>query len=392
MPSTAALLNSLEPAELDGVLALHAALRYGLDVEILPRQVLISVVEGNSNEMSFVHGIPGNTGLAPVTYAQDKRMRRAQMERAGIPIPKGATFSLGYGSKLAARYAKQIGYPITVKPAVGDNGIEGFLNVRNRRGMREALAYLSQPTTERETFTRASYGLTELREPGIEDGKVTVPPGYLFIVEKHLVGQYLRFLVVDGEVVSAILCEGYPVDRTLSGGREVLNELHPEVVDLAARAGQVIPGVPAVAVDIVIPNPAAPLEGQTYGLVEYSERPYLWVQGVVDPELPLVLSDKIFRSYADKLGFTLSAPRDEIELSFDAMAIPDARAGAKAMEETAKKWGFELQVSDVDQLGGSVSGTLSGDALLIAAFADALLDGKIDDTPVMMASFRPKAS
>ena len=79
-------------------------------------------------------------------------------------------------------------------------------------------------------------------------------------------------------------------------------------------------------------------------------------------------------------------------LSFDAMAIPDARAGAKAMEETAKKWGFELQVSDVDQLGGSVSGTLSGDALLIAAFADALLDGKIDDTPVMMASFRPKAS
>lgn len=392
MPSTAALLNSLEPAELDGVLALHAALRYGLDVEILPRQVLISVVEGNSNEMSFVHGIPGNTGLAPVTYAQDKRMRRAQMERAGIPIPKGATFSLGYGSKLAARYAKQIGYPITVKPAVGDNGIEGFLNIRNRRGMREALAYLSQPTTERETFTRASYGLTELREPGIEDGKVTVPPGYLFIVEKHLVGQYLRFLVVDGEVVSAILCEGYPVDRTLSGGREVLNELHPEVVDLAARAGQVIPGVPAVAVDIVIPNPAAPLEGQTYGLVEYSERPYLWVQGVVDPELPLVLSDKIFRSYADKLGFTLSAPRDEIELSFDAMAIPDARAGAKAMEETAKKWGFELQVSDVDQLGGSVSGTLSGDALLIAAFADALLDGKIDDTPVMMASFRPKAS
>lgn len=391
MPSTAALLNS-EPAELDGVLALHAALRYGLDVEILPRQVLISVVEGNSNEMSFVHGIPGNTGLAPVTYAQDKRMRRAQMERAGIPIPKGATFSLGYGSKLAARYAKQIGYPITVKPAVGDNGIEGFLNIRNRRGMREALAYLSQPTTERETFTRASYGLTELREPGIEDGKVTVPPGYLFIVEKHLVGQYLRFLVVDGEVVSAILCEGYPVDRTLSGGREVLNELHPEVVDLAARAGQVIPGVPAVAVDIVIPNPAAPLEGQTYGLVEYSERPYLWVQGVVDPELPLVLSDKIFRSYADKLGFTLSAPRDEIELSFDAMAIPDARAGAKAMEETAKKWGFELQVSDVDQLGGSVSGTLSGDALLIAAFADALLDGKIDDTPVMMASFRPKAS
>ncbi len=279
-----------------------------------------------------------------------------------------------------------------MKPAVGDNGIEGFLNIRNRRGMREALAYLSQPTTERETFTRASYGLTELREPGIEDGKVTVPPGYLFIVEKHLVGQYLRFLVVDGEVVSAILCEGYPVDRTLSGGREVLNELHPEVVDLAARAGQVIPGVPAVAVDIVIPNPAAPLEGQTYGLVEYSERPYLWVQGVVDPELPLVLSDKIFRSYADKLGFTLSAPRDEIELSFDAMAIPDARAGAKAMEETAKKWGFELQVSDVDQLGGSVSGTLSGDALLIAAFADALLDGKIDDTPVMMASFRPKAS
>lgn len=392
MPSTAALLNSLEPAELDGVLALHAALRYGLDVEILPRQVLILTVEGNSDEMSFVHGISGSTGLAPVTYAQDKRMRRAQMERVGVPIPKGATFSLGYGSKLAARYARQIGYPITVKPAVGDNGIEAFLNVHNRRGMQEALAYLSQPTTERETFTRASYGLTELREPGIEDGKVTVPPGYLFIVEKHVVGQYLRFLVIDGEVVSAILCEGYPVDRTLSGGRDVLNEIHPELVDLASRAGTVIPGIPVAAVDIVVPNPSAPLKGQVYGLVEYSERPYLWVQGVVDPELPLTLSDKIFRSYADELGVALPAPRDEISLSFDAMAIPDARAGVKAIEDTAAKWGFQLQVSEVDQLGGSVSGSVSGNALLIATFADALLGGKIDDTPVMMARFRTNAS
>lgn len=391
MSSIAALLNSLEPAELDGVLALHSALRYGLDVEILPRQVLISSVGNNSNEMSFVHGIPGNTGLAPVTYAQDKRMRRAQMERVGIPIPKGATFSLGYGSKLAARYAKQIGYPITVKPAVGDNGIEAFLNIRHRSGLGEALAYLSQPTTERETFTRASYGLTELREPGIEDGKVTVPPGYLFIVEKHIVGEYIRFLVIDGEVVSAILCEGYPVDRTLSGGREVLNEIHPELVDLAGRAGQVIPGIPVVAVDIVVPNPVAPLEGQTYGLVEYSERPYLWVQRVVDLQLPLALSDEIFRSYAGKLDYELADPRDEIELSFEAMAIPDARAGAKAMEDTARRWGFELQVSDVDQLGGSVSGTLSGNALLIAVFADALLDGKIDDTPVMMAHLRANA-
>lgn len=392
MPSTAALLGALQPAELDGVLALRASLRYGLDVEILPRQILIATETNSSDELSFVHGIPGSTGLAPVTYAQDKRMRRAQMESAGVPVPKGGTFSLGYGSKLAGRYAKQIGYPITVKPAVGDNGIEAFLGIRNRRELREALAYLSQPTSERGTFTRAAYGLTELREPGIEDGKVTVPPGYLFIVEKHLTGKYLRFLINEGKVISAILCEGYPVDRTLSSGREVLNEIHPELIELATRAGQVIPGISVAAVDIVVPNPTAALKGQTYGLVEYSERPYLWVQGVVDPGLPLALSDEIFRTYAKRQGFELPEPKETIELSFEAHAIPDARAGARAMEEAAANGGFELQVSDVDQLGGAVSGTIVGDAMAVAIFADALLEGKIDDTPVMMANFRAKRS
>src|SRR5699024_6140981 len=120
----------LNPIECDGVLLLRAALRYGLDVSLYPRQILLASAAGLP-ELSFVHGLPGTSGLGPVTYAQDKRMRRALMERSGIPVPRGATFTMGRGVNGAKKFASELGFPVVIKPAIGDNVIETFRNLHD---------------------------------------------------------------------------------------------------------------------------------------------------------------------------------------------------------------------------------------------------------------------
>src|SRR5690625_2892029 len=198
------------PPELrDGFEVHAAALRNGFHTSLYPRQVLIVRDEGG-NERSFIHGIPETAQLGPVTYAQDKRMRRALMEAAGLPIPRGGTFSVGRGVAEAKKFAARTGYPVVVKPAIGDNAIEVFADIDTDEQFDQAIERLRVPPSERDSFTRAAYGLTELREPGEEDGRIVVPPGYRFLVEEHVHGDYLRILVIDGAVCSAMITDGSP--------------------------------------------------------------------------------------------------------------------------------------------------------------------------------------
>lgn len=375
--------------EVDGVLMLRAALRHGLDVELYPRQVFTAICQGT--ELSFVHGLPGTSGLAPVTYAQDKRMRRALMERAEVPVPRGATFTMGRGIPGARRFAADVGFPVVVKPAVGDNAIETFRGVYDAEGMDLALDYLSTPPAERAGFSRAAYGLTELREPGEVDGRRVVPPGYQFMVEKQLDGEQLRVLIIDGQVRSVLRCEGAPSDSSLSGGEEILDRVHQGLVALAERAAAVIPGLAVVALDIVVPDPFAAPEGQTVGVVEYSERPGLWVQATADRDLARQLAEEILRSYAADLSVTLPEAREEVSVGFEAHAVPDVAEGAAAIERAAAAAGLRVEITGTDRLAGIVTADLSGDADAVAHLANALLDGVIEGQRVMLGVLTHRA-
>jgi ABC-type transport system substrate-binding protein len=56
---------------------------------------------------------------------------------AGLPVPKGATFSVGRGVRDAKNFAERIGYPVVVKPAMGDNAIETFRMLRRYENPRK---------------------------------------------------------------------------------------------------------------------------------------------------------------------------------------------------------------------------------------------------------------
>lgn len=373
--------------EFDGVLALQALLRAGLDVEVYPRQI-VYVPAGEGAELSFVHGIPGTSGLGPVTYAQDKRMQRGLMERNGVPVPNGATFTMGRGISGAKRFARKVGFPVVVKPAVGDNGIETFRDINDVEGIDQALDYLRTPPSQRAGFSRASYGLTELREPGEENGRLVVPPGYMFTIERQLEGTYLRVFVSDGEVRSVIQCEGVPTDQTLTGGTEIIDHLHPSLKAVALQAVRAIPGLSLAAIDLVVEDPARAADEQEVGVVEFSERPALWVQAKVGLALAEQLSEEMVRRYAAAEGHPLAQPRSAVTVTIEAHALPDAAHGGKAIVEAATALGLQAEVTDVDQTEGTVYATLSGAAGTVAYVINEMLNGSIDEQRVMLVVAR----
>lgn len=376
--------------ELDGVLLLANMLMRGVTVEALPRQVLIAE-SSSGEEFSFVHGIPGASGLSSVTFAQDKRMRRALMERSDIPVPKGATFTMGAGTRGAQEFASRIGYPVTLKPAVGDNGIEAQHDIRNDAQLLDALKVLMLPTSHRPNFSRASYGLTELREPGMVNGELTVPPGYQFLVEKQTDGDYVRFLVLDGKIVSALLCSGYPSDLSLTAVTDVTDQVGDDLANLVVRASRVIPGLRVIALDVIVPaSGVATRKSERATVVEYSERPGLWVQGVLSPQVAVDLAGKILEIGAP--GVPEDARHAGVAVSYrlDAYALPDPNGSVEYLEEGARERGLAVEFGEVDQLGGTVSMVISGEPLAIAALVDALLAGKVGGVPVMRIRLTPK--
>lgn len=367
----------------DGYEVHAAALRRRLDVVLYPRQVLIAS-DHTGAELAFVHGVPETSSLGPVTYAQDKRMRRALLERASIPIPRGTTFSVGRGVDNAKRFAEKIGYPVVVKPAVGDNAIETFADLQTEDEFDAAVDKLRVPPSERETFTRAAYGLTELREPGEEDGRVVVPPGYRFLVEDHVYGQYVRFLVLYGEVHSAIHCPGSPSLEYTRPNRDLGDEVHPTIQQIAVNALAALPGVSVGAVDIVLTDHQRDAAEQDLWVVEVSERPGLAVQAAIARQLSARYSDAILEGLAILRKMNLSETTEVVTVEWQAEAIPDLSNAVSALNGFCATYGLKSEIETRDEVEGIAAGRVQGPAGHIARMSELLLAGEMDGHRAML--------
>lgn len=354
----------------DGYEVHRAALAHGLNVTLLPRQVLEVRTPDGAAQSTFVHGVPQGTKLSSATYAQDQRMRRALLSRAGFKVPFGATFSVGRSAGSARRYAKRIGYPVVVKPAVGDNTVEVIRDIRDGEGLQEAIEYLHTPPSDRPLNTRASYALTELREPGMKNGKVIVPPGYRFLVEKQVSGQYLRLLVLQGQVISALHCPDGPWGD--EPPVDILNSIYPGIKQTAIGATRAIQGLALAAVDVVVPDYSRYVTPEKTVIVEYSERPWLQVQWRTRPELSRELGEKILGA-----GFSngqLAPRRDSVEVNFRIDGSVNPTALLPVLNQEWERLGLKGAAEVTDAAIGYVEGTMDGPPDDIAWLFENVLD------------------
>lgn len=374
-------LAGLGPELWDGYEVHRAALGRGLDVVQFPRQVMMASQRdsGPGQELSFVHGVPRTSTLSAVTYAQDKRMRRALLTNAELPVPKGGSFSVGKGLEFAKRLIERIGYPVVVKPAIGDNTIEARTGLGNEQELIEAIDYLRTPTLERPTYTRAAYALTLLAQPEELEGRVMMSSDYRFLLEKHVSGQYLRFLVIADEVHSVVHCPEGPWGQAGLQSSDVTMATHDSFRRMALAAVRAVPGLALAAVDLVTADHTRDASEQDPRIVEVSERPWLAVQAAVSSELSGQLAEVILCQHAVELSVTMAQQAAEVAVDVHMEGVAEAERAVAAFARTGGERGVRGHLTVTDPVEGVTDGVLQGSPRQLAWLAETLLDGRLGE-------------
>lgn len=368
---------------LDGFIVHREALDRGLNVLLLPRQTLLA---GNDatvpSQLAFAHGVPNGSALSAVTFAQDRRLRRALFERARVKKPKGATFS--WSSRGRARdWAKQIGFPVSIKEAVGENPPRTIRNVHSPGEVLTAFRDLRKrdesDSTPGSNPHLAGYATTRLTYQLDENGDRLAPARTRILIEREVPGTVTRAFVIEGKVIAAV-----ELDETRSYGvSEAEESLTPELQDVFIRAAEAVPGLACATIDAVVDRPRLRdrLRGRkpSVTVIELSERPRVGAFETVSRELTKSIGTALVQYESQRSGATLSAPEGAIErvINIEGLRYPEVVSGS--LPEIFSEHGVNLQVRSVDDIGGKINAVVSGTTETVAVLLELLMSGDLVD-------------
>lgn len=401
------------PAQVqDGLLIHQAVLARGLDVMLLPRQVMLAGAAGKEpGDVSFVHGIPQASTLSGVTYAQDKRVRRALLAKAGLGVPEGATFSYR-GINDAQAFVKRVGFPLVLKEAVGENPTEEISGINDEERLLEAVSELRMAPGKRSSaassMTRSAYALTGLLDmEEDEDGNKLAAPSTRFLVEREVKGTYLRFLVLADEVLAVLhlqggIKDGQPAQNGAGGircaslvpprrklwGKPRSEDVHPGFAEVARKAVRTIPGLALAFVDIVVTDPHAAPEGQHHWIVELSERPRLEVFSRAQAGLGEQLAEKILAYEAGRVGTALQPVRDRVTVAMRAESVPDVKTFVPLLVQAARQLDLHGHADVGDPIEGSFDAVVEGPPAVVATLTEAIMGGGLADMRAIVLTER----
>lgn len=379
--------NNYDPNHLDGVLALRALLSQKVEIAVYPRQIVTAVAEGQE-PLSFVHGVPDQSSLTSVVSTQHKRMRRAQLERESIPIPKGATFSIGKGIAQSIIFARKVGFPVVIKPSKGDFGSNAITHISSISEVRHAIQVMKMPVHLRENIYRSGYTPMELGIPGVENGEEIVSTGYRFLVEKHHSGDLLNFLVHEGEVLSVAKYQGSPLNGTLECADDITGSAHSYLMNAALRTSQAIPHLALTNIFMVVQKSKFRIKKPKYVVVDFSERPFLSFYGHSNAEIGIRLSGYLIRKHLESKDYKFYEVMERQEVQFKICSLPSASTAVEALIEACEIFEVEAEISVADEVGGYVQGVVKGDAFRIASMVDAMTNDVIPGIPAMLVKLR----
>ena len=404
--SAALQAAGIDPVLHDGCLVTAAALARGFDLVIYPRQVVTSPApgpgdgasdQGQGDRMSFYHGLPQGSMLSSVTFTQDRRLRRALLERKGLRITEGASFS--YKSEAAAaRFSRKIGYPQSLKEVNGENLTDQINDIADTKALHAAIARMRRRHAERvnsaSSLERSAYATTSLPESQEdEDGNKIAFHGVRFVIEAQPKGQYLRLYVLEDKVVAAVhFPKGKPpmytpaeglgatvvpaaLMRTETAAQGAGMQVHPKVQRLAVRAMRAVPGLKLAAVDLVIGDPARAPQGQDWWVAELSERPRLDILYKADPQVAVDLARRIVMTEAARAGRSVAKVTAQIGAALSFEAVPSAPEFIAGLEESAARMGVQLQTGTGARIRGIVTAHARGRPQAIAILAEQAMTG-----------------
>jgi len=268
------------------------------------------------NDQSYVqlgHGIHqrriqatmmDDTSALGVEIADDKERAKEILGSMGIPVPRGSSVR---DIDEAKRMAGRIGYPVVVKPLIGNHGRGITTDVRTEEELETAFNNAGKvcSTVLVEKFLvgfdyrilviDGKFAAAALREPAyvIGDGKSTVQeliddinrdPSRGFGHEKNLTRikvDYMteRLLAMKNLSLRSVLPEGekFFIKSTANlsaGGRavDVTDDVHPMIRSMAERISQMV-GLNVMGIDMIAPSLHEPLCEGCAGVIEINAAP-----------------------------------------------------------------------------------------------------------------------
>jgi cyanophycin synthetase len=252
----------------------------------------------------FQATVTADTSLIGHGIADDKDWTKQILGDAGIPVPRGHSC---YSWEDAVWAANDVGYPVAVKPLVGNHGRGVTTNITNEQELREGYdaAYARYETVVVEKYVVGEdHRLLVIdgkliaaarRRPAhvVGNGKATIQQlidkenadprrgvGHEnLLTQIHVDHQTERLLSQAGLTLESVPKDGEVVDlkatANLSTGgtaTDITDDVHPEVKYAAERIGRLI-GLDIIGIDLLAETLTKPLDQQSAGVVEVNAGP-----------------------------------------------------------------------------------------------------------------------
>lgn len=251
--------------------------------------------------------LTNQTGILGVELACDKEGTKAELEEAGIPVPRGTV--IHYLDELAEAIEKVGGYPIVIKPLDGNHGRGITINIDNRETAEEAYDLASAESKTRTVIVERFYKGSDHRVLVINGKVIAVSeriPAYVVgdgnltieeLVEKtnqdpnrgegH--DNILTKIKIDTTAIRVLQKQNYHLDTVLAKGEiaylratanlstggvaiDRTDQIHPENVWIAQRVAKII-NLDIAGIDIVTPDISKPLKEVDGVIVEVNAAP-----------------------------------------------------------------------------------------------------------------------
>ena len=222
-----------------------------------------------------------------VEIGSDKEQTKQRLIKAGIPTPVGKQFKEDVSDEEIINDVLESGFPVVLKPTDGSFGRGVITNINNEQELKDALTHVRTDQNFRDVIIEQYIPGEDYRIYVVEDQAVAA----MKRIPANIVGDGIHsirdlinvknedrkanprliscLIKVDAEMIDFIQSQGYTLESVLEqreqlylsnksnisiGGDpiNVTNELPDEIMNIAVRALQSVPGLTHGAVDLII--------------------------------------------------------------------------------------------------------------------------------------------
>lgn len=271
------------------------------------------------------------------------------LAKAGIPVPEGKRFKESSTDEDIIEYAEQLGYPIVIKPISENAGKGVFSNLKSKQELREALKYVRNELNYKDIIVEKYIEGIEHRI-FIVDGKVH---GVVNRIPANIVGDgkstikklinlknkskkrnpniASKTIKIDKEVLDSINHLGYTLEsippkgeriflrsksNVSTGGDpiDVMDELSDELMDLAVKAANSVPGLDICGLDMIVDK-----ENNKGVIIEINTKPMIGLHVYPVEGIPRDVVSPILDYYFPE---TKNSQKTNLYFDFDAAIAP----------------------------------------------------------------------